>query len=767
MTIHVLVLLFLLLPTSTCQAAKHFSSKASASTSNITSASASDSQKTSRTRIRSSSHSPNRNIPYSNDNSKSNSHRRKKRKRTPSRIHNDEYLTINKEEANDETLILNLFDTSEDEPEHENEEEEKIIMALCNSDNEYQADLYNRNEYQVSPSHSSSQKEKSRSSSRRNKGAAKRVKVERKPRRIKTNAEGSTKKRKKTTRYIVNAGGTRLDLPVEDDSVDGDGKEDDRMNPTPPPSSASTSTRQQIHSLEPSAPIIAMKANDNDDAHESALETITQGKKKSIVSSPDLSCRGTEPLKQSQSPQKPKDDLVDAKLAASIENIRRMREQAQTNKAFVSASSPAAVAVGDGDNGINGNNSHRLDSHSQSQPESERNTRNNPQAREPPQSQKNANNVLPVRQRSLPLRLSTSHMDTTGTMSPRIQPQPQIQGLKQLQTQGLTQQQRPPPPNTISDNAQKSTTMNRTRAAVTKQNVNIPTTMSLTTPWARKFILSRPKDGLLPIPREFLSDGFNLVQLAPIVERAVAAISLKGKEAPFQNDDIHPNETGAASSPASAIATAKLNNVSLYKAALRLILETEEEGLSLKLTTRNDSSPTSIANSHSKYTPFQIQKAAEVLYTLVHARYVTSPRGLDTIRRMFKRNALASGVVEPIFGRCSRLACGGMPLLPIGMSDRYDIDCKGGAVRKAMRCCPSCRETFYMWDSKIDGAAWGTSFCNLFLMAQGSEVFGEWSTKERPEGFLETLLDQPRQKVFGFPIHPAADMNMITKGIRL
>ena len=258
----------------------------------------------------------------------------------------------------------------------------------------------------------------------------------------------------------------------------------------------------------------------------------------------------------------------------------------------------------------------------------------------------------------------------------------------------------------------------------------LPTTMSLTTPWARKFILSRPKDALLPIPREFLSDGFNLVQLASVVEKAVEAMKLRGE------GNMAPNTNSDGSS----------SGTSLYKNALRLMLKEDE--------TENSNSTLS-----STYTPFQIQKAAEVLYTMVHARYVSSPRGLDTIRRMFKRNTDVG--IEPIFGRCCRINCNGMPLLPIGISDKFDIWGKGGAGRKAMRYCPSCNETFYMWESKVDGAAWGTSFAHLFLMAQGSEVF-PLALKSN----VANKIRQPPRKIFGFRIHPAADANNLRRNMR-
>jgi hypothetical protein len=178
------------------------------------------------------------------------------------------------------------------------------------------------------------------------------------------------------------------------------------------------------------------------------------------------------------------------------------------------------------------------------------------------------------------------------------------------------------------------------------------TTMSLTTPWARKFIMSRPKDALLPIPREYLSDGFNLVNIAPVIQKM-----------------FHENKTDTQAT------------TSIYKSAIKLILE--EEGMMNSTSVTKD-----------------IQHAAEVIYQLVHARFVCSPRGLDTIRRMFKRNA-DSGTICPIFGRCSRIKCNGSALLPFGVSDQYDISGKGSIHRKAMRYCCSCREVskiiYHFW----------------------------------------------------------------------
>jgi hypothetical protein len=231
----------------------------------------------------------------------------------------------------------------------------------------------------------------------------------------------------------------------------------------------------------------------------------------------------------------------------------------------------------------------------------------------------------------------------------------------------------------------------------TPNNRKLPTTMSLTTPWARKFILSRPKDALLPIPRDFLTDGFNLVQLAPVVERLVTHD--KNNRVHLQHGHNSHYGKHDSSSP------------SLYKAALRLILDDNESNINaaMNVTKHNHSNrtsaiatnPTPSASTHPQHNPALVQKAAELLYTLVHSRYVNSPRGLDTIRRMFLRN-YEIGTKEVVFGKCPRVCCNGNPLLPYGRSCEYYFEYgeKGGAVassivniqRKSMRYCCSCGE---------------------------------------------------------------------------
>lgn len=204
--------------------------------------------------------------------------------------------------------------------------------------------------------------------------------------------------------------------------------------------------------------------------------------------------------------------------------------------------------------------------------------------------------------------------------------------------------------------------------------------LSYTTPWVIKFLQGRPKDALIAVPRDFLADGFNLVHLPPLIER------LNGS-----TDTAFP----------------------LYKAALRVILSAED-----------------VPN-----VPPTVQRAAEMLYTLVHARFITSPRGLDTVRRLLLHD-------KTMFGKCPRPSCRGMPLLPHGETSEY-------SGHGAQRYCCACGQAWEFWDSQVDGSAWGRTFCHLYLLTYGNKELGR----------IASPMPQTRSTVptvFGFQVHTAA-----------
>ena len=84
--------------------------------------------------------------------------------------------------------------------------------------------------------------------------------------------------------------------------------------------------------------------------------------------------------------------------------------------------------------------------------------------------------------------------------------------------------------------------------------------------------------------------------------------------------------------------------VPFYEYALDLILDVE--------TPRNGTLSDEQQDS--------VEAAAELLYGLIHARFIITPRGMSGMLVKFKANH---------FGRCPRVFCQGQAVLPVGQSD--------------------------------------------------------------------------------------------------
>ena len=122
-----------------------------------------------------------------------------------------------------------------------------------------------------------------------------------------------------------------------------------------------------------------------------------------------------------------------------------------------------------------------------------------------------------------------------------------------------------------------------------------------------------------------------------------------------------------------------------------------------------------------------VETAAEVLYGLVHARYILTNRGMQ---RMYEKyNDLH-------FGRCPRVFCQGQGVLPVGLSDlprTYSINL----------FCPRCHDIFYpksVKQANLDGAYFGTTFSHLFLLMHPDQIPPKVSTSYIP-------------RIYGFRIH--------------
>lgn len=123
----------------------------------------------------------------------------------------------------------------------------------------------------------------------------------------------------------------------------------------------------------------------------------------------------------------------------------------------------------------------------------------------------------------------------------------------------------------------------------------------------------------------------------------------------------------------------------------------------------------------------EIKSAAELLYGLIHARYIITGKGLSAMHEKYKRAE---------FGRCPRFFCEGQPCLPVGTSDIP----RNGSVKIY---CPKCEDVYFprcKYQSNMDGSYVGTTFPHLYLMTYPSV-----KPSKPPSSYV------PR--VFGFKLH--------------
>ncbi|KAH0755170.1 hypothetical protein KY290_025440 [Solanum tuberosum] len=122
-----------------------------------------------------------------------------------------------------------------------------------------------------------------------------------------------------------------------------------------------------------------------------------------------------------------------------------------------------------------------------------------------------------------------------------------------------------------------------------------------------------------------------------------------------------------------------------------------------------------------------VESAAEMLYGLIHVRYILTSKGIAAMLEKYKNYD---------FGRCPRVYCSGQPCLPVGQSDIP----RASTVKIY---CPKCEDIYYprsKYQGNIDGSYFGTTFPHLFLM-----TYGHLKPQKPTQNFV------PR--VFGFKIH--------------
>ncbi|ODV98076.1 hypothetical protein PACTADRAFT_47897 [Pachysolen tannophilus NRRL Y-2460] len=139
-----------------------------------------------------------------------------------------------------------------------------------------------------------------------------------------------------------------------------------------------------------------------------------------------------------------------------------------------------------------------------------------------------------------------------------------------------------------------------------------------------------------------------------------------------------------------------------------------------------------------------VEHSAELLYGLIHARYILTKQGLQAMAEKYENKK---------FGVCSRYHCDSMHLIPIGRYDQPGIE----TVRLY---CPCCSDIYLPNSSRylnIDGAFFGTSFAGLFV-----KMFPEI---ERQCNLRSKELFE--LKLFGFKINKSAASGPRMKWLRM
>ncbi|MCJ1484577.1 casein kinase 2 regulatory subunit [Schaereria dolodes] len=98
-----------------------------------------------------------------------------------------------------------------------------------------------------------------------------------------------------------------------------------------------------------------------------------------------------------------------------------------------------------------------------------------------------------------------------------------------------------------------------------------------------------------------------------------------------------------------------------------------------------------------------IESSAELLYGLIHQRYITSRPGIQQMAEKYDAQH---------FGACPRVFCNSAKVLPAGCSDTPGIE-------TVKLFCPSCLDVYTPPNSRfqsVDGAFFGTTFGCLFFM---------------------------------------------------
>ncbi|KAK8877959.1 hypothetical protein M9Y10_004722 [Tritrichomonas musculus] len=126
-----------------------------------------------------------------------------------------------------------------------------------------------------------------------------------------------------------------------------------------------------------------------------------------------------------------------------------------------------------------------------------------------------------------------------------------------------------------------------------------------------------------------------------------------------------------------------------------------------------------------------IEKEAEVLYGLIHARYLLTRQGMQLMFEKYQRNE---------FQICPRVYCKGIVCLPYGISEEP-------GEHSLKMFCPCCNDVYNVTDHElihVDGAYFGPSWVHMFLQKYSSII-----PRDPPRVYVP--------KIYGFRICHSSD----------
>lgn len=130
-----------------------------------------------------------------------------------------------------------------------------------------------------------------------------------------------------------------------------------------------------------------------------------------------------------------------------------------------------------------------------------------------------------------------------------------------------------------------------------------------------------------------------------------------------------------------------------------------------------------------------VEDSAELLYGLIHQRYIISRNGIYQMAKKYE---------EGHFGYCPRMYCQGCNVVPCGGSDLPGLE-------TVKLFCPSCLDIYVPPNSRfqsVDGAFFGTTFPHLFF-----EAYQELKPT-LPRGGLPVY----RPKIYGFNVSERSEI---------